>query len=30
MDELRFGIIGTGMMGREHIANLAELPAAPG
>ena len=28
MDELRFGIIGTGMMGREHIANLAELPDA--
>ncbi len=30
MDELRFGIIGTGMMGREHIANLANLAELPG
>lgn len=28
MDELRFGIIGTGMMGCEHIGNLAALPGA--
>jgi predicted dehydrogenase len=28
MDALRFGIIGTGMMGCEHIGNLAALPGA--
>lgn len=28
MDELRFGIVGTGMMGCEHIGNLAALPGA--
>ena len=28
MDELRFGIVGTGMMGQEHMANLAVLPGA--
>ncbi len=28
MDELRFGIIGTGMMGCEHIGNLEVLPGA--
>ena len=28
MDELRFGIVGSGMMGQEHIANLAALPGA--
>ena len=26
--ELRYGVIGTGMMGREHIANLVHLPGA--
>ena len=26
--ELRYGVIGTGMMGCEHIANLAHLPGA--
>lgn len=26
MDELRFGVIGTGMMGGEHLLNLAALP----
>ncbi|MYJ42945.1 MAG: Gfo/Idh/MocA family oxidoreductase [Acidimicrobiaceae bacterium] len=26
--ELRCGVIGTGMMGREHIANLSRLPGA--
>ena len=26
--ELRYGVIGTGMMGREHIANIAHLPGA--
>ena len=25
---IRYGVIGTGMMGREHIANLARLPGA--
>ena len=28
MEELRFGIIGAGMMGREHLENLAALPGA--
>ena len=28
VDELRYGVIGTGMMGREHVANLAHLPGA--
>lgn len=28
MDELRFGVIGTGMMGCEHIGNLDALPGA--
>lgn len=27
-DELRFGVIGTGMMGREHLRNLEALPGA--
>ncbi len=27
-DELRFGVIGTGMMGCEHLRNLAALPGA--
>ena len=26
--ELRYGVIGTGMMGREHVANLVHLPGA--
>ena len=26
--ELRYGVIGTGMMGREHIANILHLPGA--
>ncbi len=26
--EMRFGVIGTGMMGREHIANITHLPDA--
>ena len=26
--EVRYGVIGTGMMGREHIANIAYLPGA--
>ena len=26
--ELRYGVIGTGMMGREHIANISHLPGA--
>ncbi len=26
--ELRYGVIGTGMMGREHVANLSHLPGA--
>ena len=26
--ELRYGVIGTGMMGREHMANIAHLPGA--
>ena len=26
--ELRYGVVGTGMMGREHIANIAHLPGA--
>ncbi|MDE0605372.1 MAG: Gfo/Idh/MocA family oxidoreductase [bacterium] len=25
---IRYGVIGTGMMGREHIANIAHLPGA--
>ena len=28
VSELRYGVIGTGMMGREHIANLMHLPGA--
>ena len=28
MTELRYGVIGTGMMGREHIANISHLPGA--
>ncbi len=28
MDELRYGIIGTGMMGREHIRNLMAIDGA--
>lgn len=28
MDEIRYGIIGTGMMGIEHIANIIALPDA--
>ena len=28
MPELRYGVIGTGMMGREHIANISHLPGA--
>lgn len=28
MEDLRFGIVGTGMMGCEHIRNLAALPGA--
>jgi predicted dehydrogenase len=28
MDELRFGVAGTGMMGCEHIRNLVALPGA--
>jgi predicted dehydrogenase len=28
VEELRFGVIGTGMMGCEHIRNLAALPGA--
>ena len=26
--ELRYGVIGTGMMGREHVANISHLPGA--
>ena len=26
--ELRYGVIGTGMMGREHVSNLSHLPGA--
>ena len=26
--EMRYGVIGTGMMGREHIANILHLPGA--
>ena len=26
--ELRYGVVGTGMMGREHIANISYLPGA--
>ncbi len=26
--ELRYGVVGTGMMGREHIANISHLPGA--
>ena len=26
--ELRYGVIGTGMMGREHMANIVHLPGA--
>ena len=26
--ELRYGVIGTGMMGREHVANIRHLPGA--
>ena len=28
MPDLRYGVIGTGMMGREHIANIGHLPGA--
>ncbi len=28
MDEVRYGVVGTGMMGREHIANINHLPGA--
>ena len=28
MDEIRIGIIGTGMISREHVANYAKLPQA--
>jgi myo-inositol 2-dehydrogenase/D-chiro-inositol 1-dehydrogenase len=28
MDEIRYGVIGTGMMGVEHIANVNALPGA--
>src|SRR5574338_420789 len=28
MEELRFGIVGTGMMGQEHLRNLAALDGA--
>ena len=28
MEELRFGVIGTGMMGCEHLRNLEALPGA--
>ena len=28
MPELRYGVIGTGMMGREHVANISHLPGA--
>ena len=28
MAELRYGVIGTGMMGREHVVNIAHLPDA--
>ncbi len=28
MSELRFGVVGTGMMGLEHLGNLASLPGA--
>ena len=28
MSELRYGVIGTGMMGREHVANIWHLPGA--
>ena len=28
MRGLRYGVIGTGLMGREHIRNLALLPGA--
>ncbi|MCE2512308.1 MAG: Gfo/Idh/MocA family oxidoreductase [Acidimicrobiia bacterium] len=28
VDDLRYGVIGTGMMGREHIVNLSHLPGA--
>jgi len=28
MDEFRYGVIGTGMMGREHIANINVIPGA--
>jgi predicted dehydrogenase len=28
MDDVRYGVIGTGMMGVEHIANLLALPGA--
>ncbi len=28
MDEVRYGIVGAGMMGQEHIANISHLPGA--
>jgi predicted dehydrogenase len=28
MDDIRYGVIGTGMMGREHIANIEAIPGA--
>lgn len=28
MDDVRFGVVGTGMMGCEHLRNLAALPGA--
>ncbi len=28
MDEFRYGVIGTGMMGQEHIANINVIPGA--
>ena len=28
MSEMRYGVVGTGMMGREHIANISHLPGA--
>ena len=28
MEEVRYGLVGAGMMGREHIANLAITPGA--
>ena len=30
MDEIRYGIIGTGMMGIEHIENINALPGVHG